>query len=418
VTNGNCAIRFRDLSLIYDLYYDKTNSFKEFVINFLYRRRYVETKKEKLYALRNINLRIDHGERVGIIGLNGSGKSTMLKVIAGLLKPSAGNLDIRGTVQPLIEIGAGFNPELSGRDNIYLNGAMLGFSKSQIKAKEREIIEFTELGNFIDVPVKYYSSGMTVRLAFTIATVIRPEILVLDEMLSAGDLEFNQKAKDRIDSILSAAKILVIVSHDMGMITSLTRRVIVLNKGEILFDGDTEEAIEFYMNMISDNIERKEEERADGMSASLDVATTLQEEVQKRIIIKNVNIENLTEKGKEILPNDDVAFGIEFESYADFDKFFINLVIKNKTNTDIAHFRNDFSGIDLSNFKKGHYKVTLPVFRIPFRSNPYKYYFRLVGMNGNDHIIEDSPLDSLQIMGDVKKDNLIEHEWKIEEVVI
>ena len=257
--NGNCSIEMRDVSLIYDLYLDKTNTLKEHLVNFFYRRKYVDVKVKKLSALKNVSLKIGHGERVGIIGLNGSGKSTMLKVIAGLLKPSLGEIVVKGTVQPLIEIGAGFNPEFSGKENIYLNGAMLGFTKKQIREKEQEIIEFSELGQFIDVPVKYYSSGMHVRLAFTIATIIRPEILVLDEMLSAGDAEFMSKAKERMEKVLSAAKILIIVSHDMGLIRSLARRVIVLNKGEVLFDGDAEEAIDLYANRTSAIIERREE---------------------------------------------------------------------------------------------------------------------------------------------------------------
>ena len=258
--NGNCSIEMRDVSLIYDLYLDKTNTLKEHLVNFFYRRKYVDVRVKKLSALKNVSLKIGHGERVGIIGLNGSGKSTMLKVIAGLLKPSLGDIVVNGTVQPLIEIGAGFNPEFSGRENIYLNGAMLGFNKKQIREKEQEIVEFSELGQFIDVPVKYYSSGMHVRLGFTIATIIRPEILVLDEMLSAGDIEFVSKAKERMEQILSAAKILVIVSHDMGLIRSLARRVIVLNKGEVLFDGDAGEAIDLYTNRASAIIEKREEE--------------------------------------------------------------------------------------------------------------------------------------------------------------
>lgn len=273
--NGNCSIELKDVSLLYDLYFDKTNTLKEHIINFFYRRKYVDVKVKKLSALKNVSLKIDHGERIGIIGLNGSGKSTMLKVIAGLLKPSLGEIVVNGTVQPLIEIGAGFNPEFSGRENIYLNGAMLGFTKKQIREKEQEIIEFSELSQFIDVPVKYYSSGMHVRLAFTIATIIRPEILVLDEMLSAGDAEFVSKAKERMEKVLSAAKILIIVSHDMGLIRSLARRVIVLNKGEVLFDGDAEEAIDLYANRTSETIERREkaarkerEEKETGKEAS------------------------------------------------------------------------------------------------------------------------------------------------------
>ena len=420
------AVDFKNVSLIYDLYYDKTTTLKEYVVNTILRRKYTQVKTEQLYALKNINLGIFQGERVGIIGLNGAGKSTMLKIIAGLLTPSAGEIKITGNVQPLIEIGAGFNPEFTGRENIYLNGAMLGFTKKEIKEKEKEIIEFTELGKFIDVPVKYYSSGMALRLAFTIATIIRPEILIMDEMLSAGDLEFMQKAKERMDKILSSAKILIIVSHDLGLIRLLTNRVIVLNKGEIFFDGGTEEAIEFYQTMVSHNIEKKqeilriqEEERRKRQEIKKHTEEELrrQEELKVRILIKKVYAENVKGGIQEIYPQDDVSFGIEFETNIDFDEFYINLHLRNRTNTDIAHFRNDFSGIDLENLKKGKYNIKINIFSIPFRSNPYKYFFRLVGINGGEQVMSDSTIEHFEISGDMKKDMLIKNNWQIKQVI-
>jgi ABC-type polysaccharide/polyol phosphate transport system ATPase subunit len=250
MTKNSCGVKLKNISLVYDLYYDRTNSLKEYVINLFSRKRYVDARVGKFHALKNCTLSIEHGERVGVIGLNGSGKSTLLKVISGLLKPTTGEIEITGSVQPLIEMGAGFNPEFSGRDNIYLNGAMLGFTRRQIKKKEREIIEFTDLGNFIDIPVKYYSSGMITRLAFTIATIIDPEILLIDEVLSTGDIQFVEKAKGRIDKLITSAKILVLVSHDLEMIRSLTRRVIVLSKGEVLYDGNSKSGIVFYRDMV------------------------------------------------------------------------------------------------------------------------------------------------------------------------
>lgn len=244
---SECAVALDNVSLVYDLYYDRTTSLKEYVINLVSRRRYVEERVGKLSALKDCTLAIGHGERVGVIGLNGSGKSTMLKVISGLLKPTEGSITVTGSVQPLIEMGAGFNAEFSGRDNIYLNGAMLGFTRSQIRQKEREIIEFTDLGRFIDIPVKYYSSGMVTRLAFTIATIIDPEILLVDEILSAGDVQFVEKAKRRIGDLITSAKILVLVSHDMTLIQNLCTRVVVLQSGEVRYDGRTDEGIELYL---------------------------------------------------------------------------------------------------------------------------------------------------------------------------
>lgn len=252
-----CRVSLQNVDLVYDLYFDRTNTLKELLINAVTRKSYVEKRKGTLYALRDLSLEIEQGERVGIIGLNGAGKSTLLKVLARLLKPTRGTLELRGTVQPLIEIGAGFNPEFSGRENIFLNGAMLGFTRKEMRAKEKEIIDFAELGEFIDIPVKYYSSGMEVRLAFTIATIVRPEILVIDEMLSAGDIEFIDKARTRIQGLLDGSKILVIVSHDLELVRSLTSRVVVLEAGGKVFDGPTEEGIAFYHQQSEKHLREK-----------------------------------------------------------------------------------------------------------------------------------------------------------------
>jgi ABC-type polysaccharide/polyol phosphate transport system ATPase subunit len=244
-------IKCENLSLEYLLYRDQTSSIKEFLINRLHRRKELIKSNDHLLALDNINLTISEGDRLGILGFNGAGKSTLLKVISGILKPTHGKLTTIGQIQPLIEIGAGFNPEFSGRDNIYLNSYMLGFSKKEIAQKEFEIIKFSELEEFIDVPIKYYSSGMVVRLAFSIATTIRPEILVLDEMLSAGDLTFINKAKARMNEIINTAKILVLVSHDLNLIESLTKTCIILDKGKIIFQGTTHLAIQHYKDLAS-----------------------------------------------------------------------------------------------------------------------------------------------------------------------
>lgn len=249
--NEQTYIKLKNVSLLYNLHFDRTNNLKEYIINFLTNRRYVEKSSTKLSALDDISLNIVEGERVGIIGLNGAGKSTLLKVISGILKPSKGELSVNGTIQPLIEIGAGFDPEFTGRENIYLNGYMLGFTRKQIQAREEEIINFADLGNFINTPVKYYSSGMSVRLAFSIATMIEPEILVFDEMLSAGDAAFMGKAKKRIDSLINKAKIMVIVSHDLDLIKNICNRCIWVHHGKIMHDSTPDETIEKYLGSLS-----------------------------------------------------------------------------------------------------------------------------------------------------------------------
>ncbi|PWU13153.1 MAG: hypothetical protein C5B49_15095 [Bdellovibrio sp.] len=247
VSNSSEVISVQDLTLTYTVYFDRTHSLKEFVMNQLHRRKYVERASEDFNGLNRVNLHVKEGERLGVIGRNGAGKSSLLKVIAGILKPSQGTVKTRGSIHPLIEISAGFNPEFSGRENIYLNGYMLGFERKNIKAKEKEIIEFSELSEFIDVPVKYYSSGMSVRLAFTIATSIDPEILIFDEMLSAGDAAFIEKAKARMQTLIDRARAILLVSHDLELIKNFTTRTIVLHHGEIIFDGAPKEAVKTYL---------------------------------------------------------------------------------------------------------------------------------------------------------------------------
>ena len=238
-------IKLENVSLEYELHHERSTTLKEFLVTTLNRKRKVKGSSSFL-ALNSINLTFGVGERVGIVGLNGAGKSTLLKVISGIYKPSSGVVLVSGNIQPLIEIAAGFNPEFTGRENIYLNGYMLGFTKKQIVEKEEEIIEFADLGTFIDTPIKYYSSGMSVRLAFTIATMIEPEILVFDELLSAGDAVFMRKAQARMQKLLDFAKIMVLVSHDLNSIRSLCNRLIVLDKGAVKFDGSVEQGITCY----------------------------------------------------------------------------------------------------------------------------------------------------------------------------
>lgn len=239
-------IEMKNAYITYHVNLERKRSIKEWVISKIKSVSWKSQKSTKVHALSDINLTFDHGEKVGVIGLNGAGKSTMLKLISGLIKPTQGTINVEGAVQPLIEIGAGFNHEFTGRENIYLNGAMLGFSKKEIQAFEEDIIEFAELEDSIDMPVKYYSSGMTARLAFSIATNVKPEILVMDEMLSAGDFSFIDKAKNRMSNLVDNAKILVIVSHNLGLVENLCTRAIVLKKGSVVFDGNPKEAVRYY----------------------------------------------------------------------------------------------------------------------------------------------------------------------------
>lgn len=250
MTNSFDGISLKNVTLSYELYYDRSHTLKEYLLNAFHKRKYTEKKNTQFNAIDGLSLNIAVGERLGIMGHNGAGKSTLLKVISGVLKPSVGELKVSGSIQPLIEVAAGFNPEFSGRENIYLNGYMLGFNKKQIKDKEQAIIDFSDLGEFIDVPVKYYSSGMSTRLAFTIATSIEPEYLIFDEMLAAGDAAFFAKAQARLDSLVKKAKAVVIVSHGLDVIKKFCTRAIVMEKGKIVFDGTPNDAAEYYLSSV------------------------------------------------------------------------------------------------------------------------------------------------------------------------
>lgn len=252
---SNVHIAFKDVSLKFKLYSDKGLSVKEAIISRFRRKKYGDGTKE-FWVLNNLNFAIHKGDRLGIIGCNGAGKSTLLKLISRIYEPDKGEIDIVGTVAPLIELGAGFNPELSGRENIYLNGAILGFKKEEMQQIEKEIIEFSGIEEFIDYPVKYYSTGMYARLAFTIATAIRPDILIVDEIFAGGDINFIDKATKRIEKLLDDAKIVIMVSHSMGLIEKMCNRCLVISDHRLVYDGSVPEAIELYkrLNGVSESV--------------------------------------------------------------------------------------------------------------------------------------------------------------------
>ena len=194
-------------------------------------------------ALKGLDLVIDEGESVAVLGLNGSGKSTLLKLISGVMQPDEGRVLTRGRVAGLIEVGAGFHPELSGRENVFLNAAILGMSRKEIEARYDEIVAFSEIEEFIDQEVKHYSSGMFMRLAFSVAIHVELDILLVDEILSVGDAPFREKCRQKFAELIQARKTLVVVSHDMDMVRELCTRGVVINKGEMIYDGPVEGAI-------------------------------------------------------------------------------------------------------------------------------------------------------------------------------
>lgn len=199
---------------------------------------------EKFHALKNVSLNVETGETVALLGLNGSGKSTLLKHISGVMLPDSGTVRTRGRVAGLIEVGAGFHPDLSGRDNVYLNAAILGMTEQQVNDRFNDIVEFSEIGQFIDTEVKFYSSGMYLRLAFSVAVHTDPEVFLIDEILAVGDEPFQRKCIDKIQELARNGKTLVVVSHDLDLVSRICDRGVVLQHGHVTFDGPIQQAVE------------------------------------------------------------------------------------------------------------------------------------------------------------------------------
>ena len=238
------SICIQNLDVQFRIYHNRAPSLKESFSN-LFKLDTVR-QYEDFYALKNISLEIKSGERVGIIGSNGAGKSTLLKTLCRIYEPSPGSVKIKGRIAPLLEVGAGFHPEFTGRENLFLNGAILGYSKSDLLKREQEIISFAGLEKFIDTPVKYYSTGMYLRLAFAIATATNPDILILDEMFAGGDSSFVKKATYRMHQLISSANIMVMVSHQLDLLEELCTRLIWIEGGSIISDGPPKEIITAY----------------------------------------------------------------------------------------------------------------------------------------------------------------------------
>ncbi len=242
---SNPMISVRGVTMNFNMPKEKVDSVKEYLIRKLKRR----LSYDKFTALDNISIDIERGEVLGIIGLNGSGKSTLLKVISGILKPSDGEVITNGTISPLIELGAGFDPDLTTRENIFLNGSVLGFERSFIREKYDEILDFAELRDYENVAIKNFSSGMVARLGFSIATLVKPDILIVDEILAVGDFLFQQKCEARISEMMSGGTTVLIVSHSIEQIERLCSRILWLDHGKTRMIGDTATVCEQYKNM-------------------------------------------------------------------------------------------------------------------------------------------------------------------------
>ncbi|MEA2675847.1 MAG: lipopolysaccharide transport system ATP-binding protein [Chloroflexota bacterium] len=259
------AISVDNLGVQYNLRFNRKTTIRQSIANVALRR-----PPQRFWALRHVRFELSHGESLGIIGPNGAGKSTLLQVLAGIMRPSEGSVDVRGQVSGLLGLGVGFDEELSGIENILLGGAYLGLDGGRIEALLPSIVEFADIGQFIETPLKTYSSGMRARLGFAIATAVNPDILLLDEVLATGDANFRAKSKARVIEIVKAAKAVVLVTHDMEWVTEYCNRAILLEKGTVIKEGDPAEVVAVHLERTeAETLRRQEAARAAGLDPIL-----------------------------------------------------------------------------------------------------------------------------------------------------
>jgi ABC-2 type transport system ATP-binding protein len=239
------SINVEHITKIFEIPHEKRNTLKSYFLN-----PFRKIRKEQYHALDDISFQVKQGEFLGIIGKNGSGKSTMLKMLAQIYEPTSGKIEIKGTTVPFLELGVGFNPELTGRENIFLNGTILGMTKKYLWSKYDEIVDFSEIGEFIDLQVKNYSSGMYIRLAFSVAIQAQADIYLMDEVLSVGDAGFQKKSLAKMESLITSGATVIFVTHGMDSIRKYCNRVILLDQGKIKHNGDVEQGIAMYNQIV------------------------------------------------------------------------------------------------------------------------------------------------------------------------
>lgn len=239
-------VKVNNVTVKYRMANDRVTSLKEFII----KRMKKQITETDFLALNDVSFKVEKGDVVGVVGANGAGKSTLLKVVSGIQKPAEGNVELNGRVVPMLELGAGFDMELSGKENVYLNGAVLGYSKEFLDEKYDAILEFSELGDFINMPVRNYSSGMVARLAFSIASQVNPEILIVDEVLSVGDEKFQKKSRDRMVELMSGGSTVLFVSHNINQVKDICNKAVWLRHGQVVMTGEADTVCDQYQEAL------------------------------------------------------------------------------------------------------------------------------------------------------------------------
>ena len=338
---------------------------------------------EEFWALKDINFEIDKGDKVGIIGRNGAGKSTLLKVLSRITEPTTGKIHINGRIASLLEVGTGFHPELTGRENIFLNGAILGMSRAEIRSKFDEIVAFAEVEKFLDTPVKRYSSGMYVRLAFSVAAHLEPEILVVDEVLAVGDVAFQKKCLGKMGEVSKEGRTILFVSHNMAAISSLCNKSILLEGGQVLYLGKTSEAISRYTQPKQENEISSKSFRGP---------------LRDIVLFHSVEINEQQGTGVSVVPSEDLFFRIKGTSLSNFENFILALSIY-RDNTRVLTATDT---VEPSALKKGIFEFTIKVPGYLLRPGHYS-----VAVGGRKNIMSD------WLYGESLCDFYIKEEWDL-----
>ena len=405
---SNLAINVCDVTKIYRLYDKPIDRLKESIS--LTHKKY----HKEFFALDKISFSVEKGSTVGIIGTNGSGKSTILKIITGVLNPTTGSVEVDGNISALLELGAGFNMDYTGIENIYMNGTMMGFSREQMEAKLPEILEFADIGDFVYQPVKTYSSGMFVRLAFALAINVEPEILIVDEALSVGDVFFQAKCYRRMEEIRKTGTTILMVTHDMGSVIKYCDKVILLNKGEFLAEGPAGEMVDLYKKILAGRMDDLEADLAkrldsnfsDMMELNNDINKTHAKEyhgLMKDKISINPNktengdgraeiydlglldskgeLTNLLLKGEEFTIREKIRFNANIESPI------FTFTIKDKKGTELSGTNTMFEGVEVKPVKPGDEAVVEFKQKMTLQGGEYLLSMSCTGFENGTHVV-------------------------------
>jgi len=365
-------IRLENVSVKYRMPQERIGTFKEYFIRVLEGK----IKHRSFNALNNVNLSVNQGEVFGLIGHNGAGKSTLLKLVARVIRPTIGRVIVRGHVAPLLEVGAGFHPELTGRENVYLNGAMLGFSQAEMHEKFPRIVEFSELGDFIDAPLRTYSSGMSARLGFAVATDSQPDILIVDEILSVGDEAFQHKSFERIQSIKAQGATILLVSHSMNTIESMCQRAAWLHRGQIVTMDTATAVVDQYLGRVSED-----ESRQLSMAGHAELPGG--EKEYKPIEIRQVRILNHQNHEQQTFhTGEGMQVEIEYLAHEPIDSLEVGIAIHRQDGVHITGPNTAFDGLDIK-APPGVGGVIYDIPSIPLMEGMYHLSVALVNRAGN-----------------------------------